>query len=174
MPIPPETLEILRRVARSRLTGEAAALVDDAVGDACVRLLRALERTTPDDPAAFAASIAERAAIDQLRRLKRDRLRLTSLDGARDVPAPAPAPAWDRARAIRFLVLEFFRTRRPECGELARAHFRGEPWASVAGRMQVAVDAVRQRWSRCRSHLVESLRADSGLLASLMRLADDD
>lgn len=174
MPIAPETLEILRRVARSRLTGEASRLVDDAVGDACVRLLRALERTKPDDLPAFAASIAERAAIDQLRRLKRDRLRLTSLDQARDVPAATARPAWDRARAIRFLVLEFFRARRPECGELARAHFRGEPWAAVADRLRVAVDAVRQRWSRCRSHLIDSLRADSGLLASWKRLDDDD
>jgi RNA polymerase sigma factor (sigma-70 family) len=174
MPISPETLEILRRVARSRLTGEASRLVDDAVGDACVRLLRALERTTPDDLPAFAASIAERAAIDQLRRLKRDRLRLTSLDNARDVPAPPPPRGWDRARAIRFLALEYFRARRPECGELARAHFRGEPWASVADRLQVAVDAVRQRWSRCRSHLIDALRADSGLLASWNGLDDDD
>jgi RNA polymerase sigma factor (sigma-70 family) len=172
--VSPDILEILRRVVRSRLTGEAARLVDDAVGDACVRLLRALERTTPDDLEAYVASIAERAAIDQMRRLRRERLRLTSIEQAHDMTAPPTARAWDPSRAIRFLVLQFFAERRPECAPLALAHFRGEPWQAVARRMGVPDPTVRQRWKRCRAYFLESLRADPGSFGPLLELLDDD
>ena len=151
--------------------------VEDLVQEASVRLLRAVRREPPLVLEALARDIARKTAIDHYRRQTRWRecLRELRLAAAQDPPAETPpaGPLGDPQARLRFLVLNYFRDRSPECHQLATTWFRQErSWASVAAESGRNPDAVRQQWSRCVRFLRQEIERDPSFLSDWMGYRD--
>lgn len=163
-----------RRFLRERLRHEVDAgdesLLDDLVQEACVRLLRACRREGVKQLEGLMTTIARRTWADHLRRriLARrwfesygDEIE-ASVDG-RSLHDPSFGDVLER---VELIVGEYFRRQaKPECLQLATAHFEGQGWNSVASELGVSDVAVRKRWSRCLSLLRDEFESDPALRA---------
>lgn len=146
--------------------------IADLTQEAFLRYLRARRREAPRDAFALLTTIAQRTAADWVRRRQRWALLVQPATDDEVTQTPARGPAahdlGDPDERVRFLVLEFFRSRRAECVELAHAYFRRHDWRSVANELHLTYESVRQRWSRC----VRSLRQAVGDDAHASLLAE--
>jgi len=159
-----------RRIAR-KLGHVDPSILEDATQEACVRLLRALRREGAQNPEGLMTTIADRTAISIIRRLARERGTTVDIEetaGAVAEPRPlSPDILADLLDRVRFIALEFFRTREAWlCLKLAQAWFREEQWAVMADRLHMTQGAVRKRWERCRKDLLQELQGhpDLGLI----------
>lgn len=158
---PAEELHIDWRKAeqflRARLRGQVDHLqpadVNDLVQEALVRLLRAVRREPARELEALMHVIARRTAVDLIRRRQRWRLVFQQSDEtSREAAAPTRdvlADAADPVDRVRFVVLEFFRSHKASCCELALAYFQTKQWNTVAAELGKTPLAIRRRWSRC-------------------------
>jgi RNA polymerase sigma factor (sigma-70 family) len=156
---------LLRRVIQSHLGKIEDADLEDCVQEAYLRLIRHLREEEVRNTPALATTVARRTAIDWLRRHKTARERFVPLglqheqlgDGSSGSAEP-----WDRRELLAFLIVQFFRERRPSCCSLAEAYLDGRNWKIVAAAHGKSYDALRQEWTRCRQCLFEAVRANPG------------
>jgi len=155
-----------KEIRRSRARCRPDEL-DDLNQEALVRLFRASRREEIRNLEAFMTTIAQRTAVDGLRRRKRWNAIMAPLRDGQDLPSvaasPAPVPAGDPVSRLAFIVLELLERQSSGCLELARANMQGRNWAQVADDLGVSHDAVRARWSRCRALLRGAIMADPKL-----------
>ena len=160
--------EFLRlRLSRS-LDRADPETVQDLTQEALLRLLRTLRRERARNLEALMTEIARRTYVDFIRRRRVRSAHFVPLDDASEAVAdPGARPSdeiGDPVQRVRFIVLQFFRTRRAKCLALARGFFSGRDWASLADDSGLSHDATRQQWSRCLELLRRHATSDTGLL----------
>ena len=161
-----------RQFLRERLRREIDACdesqLDDLVQEACVRLLRACRRESIQQLEALMATIARRTWADHLRRRIVARRWLEPY-GDEFESTPADRPLYDPQfgdilQRLELVIGEFFRRQaKPECQQLATAHFEGRGWNNVANELSISDVTVRKRWSRCVSLLRDEFERDPAL-----------
>lgn len=158
----------LRERIAAELHRDDRDVLEDLTQQSLVRLVRAVRRAPPENLRGLMHAIARRTCIDHARARERWRLLVTNAgDSDLDPEALSAAdtdPLGDPADRLRFIVMEFFRTRRAACLELAGPYFEGLDWQAVAVRLGRSHAAVRQQWSRCVRHLRDAARQDPGWL----------
>jgi RNA polymerase sigma factor (sigma-70 family) len=153
-----QTRRQLRDRISRKLQGFSRTDLEDATQEALVRMLRACRSEEIRSPAALATSIADRTAVDWIRRRKVTRVREREMTD-QDLNRPGPrieedTVPGDPVERIRFLVLEFFHQHNQGCWELARVYFGGnQDWKMVSQAQGIGHDTVRARWSRCVAQL---------------------
>lgn len=130
------------------------ALVDDALGEVCVKILRGLPRFTADGPArlsTWAYTIAVRHSIDMLRK---QRVREVSMA---EVPTPATAPLGpilvgkrEAQARVRAAVAQLPAHQRDV---IVLAVLHETPLAEVAVMLDIEVGTVKSRLARGRARL---------------------
>jgi DNA-directed RNA polymerase specialized sigma24 family protein len=163
----PQTLDINWDVMRTRMKSafsgrvrfEDRSLVDDLTQEGLVRILRASRTMQIENLDAFLNTIVQRVWIDHVRRRASWRRIFDPLEegterGAAAPPSTAECETGTPVSRTRFLVMEFFRTRKSACLPLASEYFRELDWNQVAEQLGRSHAAVRQQWKRC----VDALR----------------
>jgi DNA-directed RNA polymerase specialized sigma24 family protein len=149
-----------------RVRSEDPSVVDDLVQEGLVRLLRASRTTAIENLDAFTNTIVHRVWSDHVRRRASWRRLFDPLDEGTERTSAAPPPPADfetgsPVSRIRFIVIEFFPTRRSACLPLAAEYFRELDWCRVAERMGRSHAAIRQQWKRCVDALRTAVAADA-------------
>ena len=97
-----DALDAVFRAASGRIVAALAAqfrdldLAEDAFAESCARAAAAWAHGAPDDPAAWLYRVAQRAALDAVRR--------RSVRDAADLPEPEPEPTAEELMAARPLI----------------------------------------------------------------------
>lgn len=170
----PQTLDIDWDTTRTRMklafSGhvhfEDRSLVDDLTQEGLVRILRASRTTQIENLDAFLNTVVRRVWIDHVRRRASWRRIFDPLeDGTeRDAAAPPTAAEPESGTPVsrtRFLVMEFFRTRKSACLPLASEYFHELDWNQVAERLGRSHAAIRQQWKRCVDALRTAVSVDA-------------
>jgi len=153
---------LMRRAAAVAL-GSAARrdpdLVDDAVQEACVRLVDALRSFRGDSsPATFMAAVARRAALDELRRGLRHRARGERAARLAEPPDPAgldPAAAAERKSESDELLALLYRLPEPERSLVYLRDAEGIGVRELAGEFGLPEGTVKSKLARARARLKE-------------------
>jgi hypothetical protein len=145
--------DVARRCLRARLGGFSSTDLDDAVQEACKRMVKFVRRRgLPDRPVGLLIRIVRAVAADAIECRQRERaLRAGDVAtwlGERD-DAPDGDEVLEEYRQIVALVRGYFQLRRAGCVPLADAKSRGESLNAFAARTQDSYEKVRQAWSRC-------------------------
>jgi DNA-directed RNA polymerase specialized sigma24 family protein len=182
----PQTVDInwdvtrtqMRQAFSGRVRFEDRSLVDDLTQEGLVRILRASRTTKIENLDAFLNTIVQRVWIDHVRRRASWRRIFDPLEEGTERGAAAPPTTVEPESGTpiartRFLVLEFFRTRKSACLPLAAEYFRELDWNHVAGHLGRSHAAVRQQWKRCVDALRTAVSVDAvpALAAVLEELA---
>lgn len=158
----------IRNKLRAQLFRADDAVLDDLVQEACIRLNRACRRTVVENMEGFMTTIAKRVSIDHIRSRTIETAVMTPLSADMDAAAPPdPEPFADQGDPLdrlRFMVLEFFRSGKSKCHEIALAYFAELDWIQVAQQFGRSHAAIRKQWSRC----VENLREEAATEGSFL------
>lgn len=135
----------------------AARVIEDAVQDACVKILRCLGSCRASSDAEFirwAGSVAMRCALDQIRS---DPLR----DAVPLSPAVTHPPGWDDPSGVNASLLRLLAEARESQSPAARRllHARlvlGMTWREVGAALGTSASAAKRRYQR----LLKPLRQD--------------
>lgn len=162
-----EARSLFKRILASRLASSGPDDLEDLIQEALVRLLRAIRREPANNLEALMVEIARRTAIDYMRRRKRWSLILERSSTLETIVDPRPFPSeavGDPATRLEFVVLEYFRSTRSSCLEIANAYFEARSWPAVAARTGIRPATVRKRWSRCLEQLRKAARSNASML----------
>lgn len=163
---------LIRQRVRVQLYRAQPSDLDEITQRALVRVLRVLRCTQARNPEGLATWAADLAVKDWLRSNRRWHLRHTGLPSG-DIQSPDRAPGagsfGDPLERLRFVVLEYFRSREAACAELAEPFFASCDWEQVARATGRSHDAVRKQWSRCIARLRLELSADLAPLFEVFR-----
>ncbi len=170
----PQTLHIDWEVARATLNRmfsgrvhfEDRTLVDDLTQEALLRAFQASRTTQIENLDAFLNTISHRVWVDHVRRRASWKRHFDPLlDGDEHGAAAAPvAPESEFGTPVartRFLVIEFFRSRKSTCLPLVSEYFLELDWSQVAERLGRSHAAIRQQWKRCVDALRQAVAADT-------------
>jgi DNA-directed RNA polymerase specialized sigma24 family protein len=157
---------LLRTRIRSQLGRCDETQLEDLAHEGLIILLRLARRDGVRNLEGLIVNVSRNVAINEIRRLKRRRLRLVdwdqSLEQILELPDSSPDVWDDSLRELWFLVLEFFRVKKAACHGLAMTYAELGDWKSAGERLGLEHDAVRQQWSRCARMFREELRRDPG------------
>lgn len=153
-------------VALGSAAGRDPACVDDAVQDACERLLSAFASYRGDsEPATFMASVARRAALDLLRKGLRHRAKLRRAAALAGPEAEAPEdPAGDAERRAAALGVMAALSVLPE-PDRSLVYLRdaeGMELAGLAAAFSLPVGTVKSKLARSRLKLRERVLREWG------------
>ncbi len=153
-----QVLNDLRRFILHRVRARYRRPIDDdiladGVASGVARLYRWCCREREQDRQidsleAMMNRVANFVAIDILRILIGAE-QVDRIDPAEPIAAPPPKPPFDEAERMRYAMLAFFERENAPCVRLAHPYFANLRWQAVADEMQLEVDTVKQRWSRC-------------------------
>lgn len=146
----------VRRTIRGTIRGQLGSvepvLIEDLTQQALIGVLRALRRETVRNVDSLASTIARATAIDEVRRLQRERRRMTEYEHV------APRAGEGRRSGSRFvhqldllwfLLCDYLRTQQASCQSLAELYAERGDWRLVAQTLGSTHDAIRKQWSRC-------------------------
>jgi RNA polymerase sigma factor (sigma-70 family) len=157
----------VRDAIRSQLGRAEPALVEDLTQHALIGVLRALRREPARDLSALARTIARSTAIDEIRRLQRERRGLSawqSEPSRRETQDhPSDLRLEDQPELLWFLLVEHFRIHNAPCHALAQMYVEQGDWRGAAEALGVSYDAVRKQWSRCSQAFRLAMRRDPGV-----------
>jgi RNA polymerase sigma-70 factor, ECF subfamily len=161
---------LMRRIAIVAL-GTASrrdpGLVDDALQEACIRLLGALRSFRGDSsPATFMAAVARRAALDELRKGLRHRAkadRATLSVEPRDPSDDDPAVSAERAAAAWGVLEALGRLREPDRSLLYLRDAEGMDVAGLAVAFRLPEGTVKSKLARARSKVRMKVAREWGL-----------
>jgi DNA-directed RNA polymerase specialized sigma24 family protein len=140
------------------------ALLDDLTQEGIIQLLRLARREATRNLGGVVTVVARSVAIDEIRRRQRQRVRFQDWENVRGEVERSQSPLTDAgdSETLWFLLLEFFRSRKAPCLQLARAYAEQGNWRDVALAVGRGYEAVRQQWARCTKTFRSELRRHPG------------
>jgi hypothetical protein len=156
--------DVARRCLRARLGGFSATDLDDAVQEACERMLKFVRRRgLPDSPVGLMLCIVHAVSADAIKCRQRER-QLRSGEVRTWLVEPDDRPDKDKEdevleeyREIVEIVRGYFQLRRAGCVPIADALSRGELLKTYAARNQESYTKVRKAWSRCQKFIHDAI-----------------
>lgn len=159
---------LMKRVIAANLRGRVDAdEMEDLVQEACVGLMRAVERGVVGSFEAMAVTIAKRTAIDRMRR----RQWTEPLDGDPGLHDPAPDDDWLSIEDAQLFMREIMKSLGDSCRDLFDQWLATLNLRAVAERLGINHATARKRAERCRSEALKICLADDGPLGNWARAA---
>ena len=152
----------VRKAIRMQVTGDRASLVEDAVQEALVGVWRRIQRDPPPDSIRLLVfAIARNKAKDVHRRMGYLGPRETSMEATdlaeRVGSGETPIDLRLLHERIVNISLMFLRRHHSNCEPLLVGRAEGMSWDELARKVGETAVNLKQRWSRCRKHLLRHL-----------------
>lgn len=157
-----EVTSEVRRAIRMQVSGDRASLVEDAVQEALVGVWTRIQRDPPPDSIRLLVfAIARNKAKDVHRKmgyLRRWETSMEATDLAERVGSgETPIELRLLHERIANVGLMFFRRHHSDCEPLLVGRADGLSWEELGEKVGETPVNLRQRWSRCRKHLLRHL-----------------